>query len=395
KDPSLPSYYKYHMKGVIINPKVGPERSQYYGQDTFPKVYTILDSSGCETIFQFAADSSPEKCAMFVQEKMRAKGVDVTDDQVRELTENDKNGAFSANVNPGSSGLNNLLRDTVPIPMATIQLPYDVLRIIIQYVVTCPKKGGRTNLDRSPLVAFALVCRTWNEAAEDVLYGKLRLGQQIGPQGAVGLAQGLEASSSIAKLLLAGNLIGDAGCVAVCKALQRNHSLEELNLRTNKLGRDSMWALSNLLKRNTSLNSLCVTGNNCEVNILMDGLKSNSTLKKLYVDHNVIQPGYELTVGAALGVNTGLEHLVMWGTELVDNGVCALACALTRNRSLKQLEIGGIRNDGAQALTSALLEGCGLKKIWIFGHPSLSSHVQQELTLAAKKAKVEIRGWRK
>ena len=56
---------------------------------------------------------------------------------------------------------------------------------------------------------------------------------EIGPEGAIAIADALKINTSIKELNLWKNKIGPEGAIAIADALKINTSIEELNLKFN------------------------------------------------------------------------------------------------------------------------------------------------------------------
>jgi len=72
-------------------------------------------------------------------------------------------------------------------------------------------------------------------------------GNQIGPAGAIALADVLRTNTSLTRLYLDGNQIGDAGAVALAEALRTNTSLTVLQLGGNQIGGAPMQEIERLM----------------------------------------------------------------------------------------------------------------------------------------------------
>ncbi len=137
---------------------------------------------------------------------------------------------------------------------------------------------------------------------------------QIGPAGAIALADVLRTNTSLTRLYLDGNQIGDAGAVALAEALRTNTSLTTLDLHANQIGPEGTVALAEALKVNTSLTTLDLR-------------------------YSQIGPGRAHALAEALRTNTSLTELNLFGNRIGNAGAHALAGALRTNTSLTALWI--------------------------------------------------------
>jgi hypothetical protein len=138
---------------------------------------------------------------------------------------------------------------------------------------------------------------------------------QIGPAGAVALADALRTNTSLTELYLCYNRIGDIGARALAIALRTNTSLTALYLGANQIGAAGTTALAEALKVNTRLTTLNLGVNqigDAGAVALADALRTtNTSLTELYLCYNRIGDIGARDLADALRTNTSLTELFL------------------------------------------------------------------------------------
>ncbi len=132
--------------------------------------------------------------------------------------------------------------------------------------------------------------------------------------------------------------IGYSGAIALAAALKSNSTLKILNVGLNQIGDDGLRALVDALKDNRTLTKLYIFGSNGVMDI------------------KISDAGAEV-LAMMLEVNYTLEILDLGMNEIGYLGTKALANALKKNRSLKELNLNAnkIMGDaGAETLAVML-----------------------------------------
>jgi Ran GTPase-activating protein (RanGAP) involved in mRNA processing and transport len=178
----------------------------------------------------------------------------------------------------------------------------------------------------------------------------------IGDVGAESLAGALKVNSTLTELDLSRNQIGIAGATALADALTTNKGLEEVNLSKNAIGDEGLVAL-------------------------VDALKYNTTLVFLSLQHNNIGIAGVTAFADALTTNKGgLKSVDLSKNVFGDEGLAALADALSHNTTLKSLELRGtgITDEGVLAIINVLkVRNCTLEWLCLIGNPNVSPLVLQ------------------
>ncbi|CAF1148717.1 unnamed protein product [Didymodactylos carnosus] len=243
--------------------------------------------------------------------------------------------------------------------------------------------------------------------------GRLDLCKQVvGPEGIQPLLNAMKYSSVIHRLLLGNNIVGivgargiadyirnnhdskidtwyiagnnfDGDCMAlICDALTSDTKVKALWLKRNPILAAGVGHISKMLELNKYLQTLDLlnTGlldDGCE--ILFNGLKSNQTLKHLYIDTNglTVKSGRVIRAHLELGYNH-LETLYLCCNQMGDQGTIEIAAGLKHDKCLKRLGLASncVGADGAKALADALSN-----------HPSL-----EQLNLGYMKATILLGG---
>jgi hypothetical protein len=140
-------------------------------------------------------------------------------------------------------------------------------------------------------------------------------GNEITSDGASILADGLYNNTTLEQLYLSNNYISDMGVYSLTKVLSTNNStLKILDLGTNGITDVGAQYLADMLKHNTALTRLVLSGN------------------------KISDRGVQLLVHALADHNTCLEELYMcWNIFVCNSTVDILVDMLLKNQSLKKL----------------------------------------------------------
>ena len=188
--------------------------------------------------------------------------------------------------------------------------------------------------------------------------------------------------SNIDTWYIAGNHF-DSECMAlICEALATDTKVKALWLKRNPILATGVVHIAQMLTTNQYLQTLDLlnTGlldEGCE--ILFNALKSNHTLKHLYMDTN----GLTVKSGPILRRHfeqngNHLESMYLSCNALADEGTCEIAAGLKEDKCLKRLGLASncIGAEGARGLVDALID-----------HPTL-----EQLNLGYMKATILLGG---
>jgi Ran GTPase-activating protein (RanGAP) involved in mRNA processing and transport len=206
----------------------------------------------------------------------------------------------------------------------------------------------------------------------------------VGLPGAEAISQyiRLNIDSNIDTWYIAGNNF-DSECISlICDALATDTKVKALWLKRNPILATGVVHIARMLTANHYLQTLDLlnTGlldEGCE--ILFNSLKSNSSLKHLYLDTNglTVKSGRIIRLHFEQNDNH-LESLYMSCNALGDAGTFEIAAGLKYDQRLKRLGLASncIGSDGTRALVDALIN-----------HPSL-----EQLNLGYMKATILLGG---
>ena len=147
---------------------------------------------------------------------------------------------------------------------------------------------------------------------------------------------------------LSRNSISDLGIKTLSMCLRLNTSLKCIHLEGNNIKSEGCLALSDYLSSNTTLQELNLSGNrinNEGIAYLSQMLLTNRSLQFLDISRNQFNDqGFDV-FAAGLEKNMGLEYLdVSKNKDISDEGsLITLAESLSKNRSLRTLDLSGIR----------------------------------------------------
>mmetsp|Transcript_7889 Transcript_7889/g.15665 ORF Transcript_7889/g.15665 Transcript_7889/m.15665 type:complete len:394 (-) Transcript_7889:45-1226(-) len=235
------------------------------------------------------------------------------------------------------------------------------------------------------------------ELADNTTVTKIDLQNNfIGPVGAGLLARLLQQNKTIVELSLYNNCLGQQGVEVLAQALSKpDCALQCLDLGWNDIGAEGADSLAEILKTNRSIKRLYLQNNS----IGTDGLKplaaaveTNSTLEildigfnqvtesnlgaltimleecrliELNLSDNVIGPDGARRIAQAMDLNVSINSLNLQNTSIGSTGSAAIANLLMNNRTLRQLNLGNnaVCLAGAEALALSLKSGTSLESL--------------------------------
>ena len=159
----------------------------------------------------------------------------------------------------------------------------------------------------------------------------------IHEEGIHHIAQLLQNTSVVRKLVLTHNPIGDGGLKRLCEALSTNTTLEELALADCSINSGPL--LGQLLSENTSLHRLSLSGNKItDWRSIAAGLSKNRTLRELMLyDCGLTDKSVE---NLSTGLNDYIQHLnIVRNYSITEGGLNVLVRRLTTLSGMRQLAI--------------------------------------------------------
>ncbi|OQR89362.1 hypothetical protein THRCLA_09775 [Thraustotheca clavata] len=167
--------------------------------------------------------------------------------------------------------------------------------------------------------------------------------------------------------LCGNNLNGE--CVSIlCSALINNKTIKVLNLRRNPLEDDGAMYVAEMLESNTCLEQVDIGDTEFGHGSLIamaTALTKNRTLKSINLDNPVVKTLEEEAlqhIAKMLQNNKSLQHISLCKHNMTDVGAQVLAERLLENRTLTSLhlranKIGGF---GSEAIAALLLSGSNI-----------------------------------
>jgi Ran GTPase-activating protein (RanGAP) involved in mRNA processing and transport len=168
----------------------------------------------------------------------------------------------------------------------------------------------------------------------------------IGTQGAIAIADYIKSTHNIKTWYLAGNDFDKDGIKYICDALQDDNVCTDLWLKRNPINSGSIH-IKHLLEKNKTIDTLDLqnTAIMDGVKDIFEGLKSNISLKILYLDANGITSAsapYIADYFDYLVKNDiyGIDSLFLNINRLEDDGVIQIAQSMSKYRHLKRVDFG-------------------------------------------------------
>ena len=162
-------------------------------------------------------------------------------------------------------------------------------------------------------------------------------------------------------VVFSGDGINDEQASSIADVLQISKSIVKLMLDRNAIKDKGATALGDALKSNTSMQYLDISGNQITFDgaiAIFKGLKVNRSLTHLFFNNNALvsadNPARELWIG--LQFNKFLQVLSLSDNRMTDKTLAALLKGFAANRSITTLNIAGNAFTG-QGMSSDLLPG--------------------------------------
>ena len=189
--------------------------------------------------------------------------------------------------------------------------------------------------------------------------------------------------------------------------LSENSTLQYLDLERMDMTYEAVNILAKGLCKNSTLEVLTLMYNrlglhdklSSEFTGMVEMLKTNVTLKGLFLCHNLLGSARMAEIAEALGSNQGLRHLCLRNTECDDQGAAALANMLRMNKTLKILALcnehnelkysNSIGDNGATALADALKQyNSSLRELNLCQNKNITNTGLRKLIEAVQKNKI-------
>jgi Ran GTPase-activating protein (RanGAP) involved in mRNA processing and transport len=194
---------------------------------------------------------------------------------------------------------------------------------------------------------------------------------------AVAVSNVLRKNRSITNLVLNGG-VSNKGCATLRQALNNNTTLRELGLCNVKVNSDGLKELFNGCTANSSLTSFICSELHIgeqEYKTFGEILATNSSLKSLNIICNEERGGGGVRLLIeGLKTNTSLTELILRRNNVGDKEISTLGTILSSNQSLKylNLSLNSLTDEGIQQLALSLTS-CSLERLDIEYNNSITS----------------------
>lgn len=158
------------------------------------------------------------------------------------------------------------------------------------------------------------------------------------------LALALQANTTLNYLDLSHNAIGDAGAQALDQLHQTKPTLNIVYHESNKLS--PAYLMRRRMQKDMTLDRLDFTDkqmDDASMSVLADELKTNTTIRNLYIGNNQIKDKGVQILAKMLKTNSTITHLDLRNNPFGDLGMQALANMLETNLTLIQIYLNGHR----------------------------------------------------
>nr|XP_054759100.1 protein phosphatase 1 regulatory subunit 37-like [Lytechinus pictus] len=227
-------------------------------------------------------------------------------------------------------------------------------------------------------------------------------GTSMDDEATMAMCDMIEFYQSTCKLIYASNRsIGFRGWQAASRLLRRTPCLHTFDARNTCWTEHSMPAMSRAMRVDSSITALHLEACNLSGRphfLLMSALRTNSTLREIFLADNRLMPSDAIHIGGMLRHNsglklldlrnnniqdTGLSHisnglsaqskgglstLVLWNNHITHNGVAHLGKALIKSTNLETLNLGqnNLGTDGIHFLKDGLMKNKALMRLGLY-----------------------------
>ena len=185
------------------------------------------------------------------------------------------------------------------------------------------------------------------------------------------LSRYVHSTKSLEQLKIAENKMSVKSMCFLCKALCANSSVWELDISGCQLTTQHSVYLKQLLKypAKCGLEKLVIMDCSLtrdEVGEIMSGLTRNHTLRELNLSHNQVDFGV-IDTARMLKINKSMVGLDLGWCGIDSSGGVELGAALESNNTLKYLRLSGnaLGDDGVRGLYVGLENNTSLTELWL------------------------------
>jgi Leucine-rich repeat (LRR) protein len=176
---------------------------------------------------------------------------------------------------------------------------------------------------------------------------------RLGVNSAISLAKGLK-KSELNYIDLSNNMIGDIGCVAIMQLAQMINTITYLNIESNDIGDEGCVSIGRMLANNrvihtalfgSSLGALHgnLIGSAGTLEILK-GLENSTSITRLGLNKNNVFAGSRdqevaEAISKFLTKNSSLKILELGGTQMTTRAAVTLFNAVANNKTLSEIDV--------------------------------------------------------
>jgi Ran GTPase-activating protein (RanGAP) involved in mRNA processing and transport len=170
----------------------------------------------------------------------------------------------------------------------------------------------------------------------------------INTTGAIAIANYIKSKHNIKTYYLAGNDLDKVGIKYICDALADDTVCTDLWLKRNPIGSQGAIHVKNLLEHNNTIETLDL--HNCGLlddgcKEIFEGLKTNTSLKMLYLDANGITNASSQCIAEYFDYLAekdiyGIDSLFLNINRLEDDGIIKIVKSMSNYNYLKRLDLG-------------------------------------------------------
>lgn len=247
------------------------------------------------------------------------------------------------------------------------------------------------------------VVETLEEVFKRVQFNTIDVeGTSMDDEATMAMCEMVEFYQSTCKLIYASNRsIGFRGWQAASRLLRRTPCLHTFDARNTCWTEHSMPAMSRAMRVDSSITALHLEACNLSGRphfLLMSALRTNSTLREIFLADNRLMPSDAIHIGGMLRHNSGLKlldlrnnniqdaglshisnglsaqskgglsTLVLWNNHITHNGVAHLGKALIKSTNLETLNLGqnNLGTDGIHFLKDGLMKNKALMRLGLY-----------------------------
>ncbi|XP_065896352.1 protein NLRC5-like [Dysidea avara] len=165
---------------------------------------------------------------------------------------------------------------------------------------------------------------------------------QVTDETACDIASVLSHNTMLEELDLSYNNLQTAGVISIMKGMESISTLKKFNISHNNITDEAAIYVAVLLTHNTSLEDLdlsCTSLNSTSATTIMEGIKSISTLKSLYINNNNISDEAANYIAVVLSHSAALEEFDLSCNKLQTAGTATILKGMKTILTIKRLHI--------------------------------------------------------